>query len=395
MAGRSLMIIAGEVSGDNLAAGLIRALRKRAPALGFFGIGGDALRAEGVEILQDNAAMAVMGFTEVVVRLAFFHRVFNRMTEIAKTRKPDAVILVDYPGFNLRFAGRMRKLGIPVIYYVCPQVWAWNRQRIPKMARSVNRLLTIFPFEKELLTDSGMKIDFVGHPLVEPALAQRQAPPAALPGPGAPCLALLPGSRRHEIDRLLPVMLEAAALLERDFPTLSCRIACPSKAAALDMQDRMSAYRGNKPSRIVAIGGKTREVLKQADAAAVASGTATVETALMRCPMVVVYRTAWITYALARLLVKVPFIGMVNLIAGRAVCPELVQQALTPDSLAAALRPFLTPTPERAAVLAGLDEVIHRLGEPGADDRAASCVLQEINFVTNPEPPRRLTPGVF
>ncbi len=378
MAGRSLMIIAGEVSGDNLAAGLIRALRKRDPNLHFFGIGGEALRAEGVDILQDNSAMAVMGFTEVFVRLAFFRRIFNQMTEIAATRRPAAVILVDYPGFNLRFAGVMRKLGIPVIYYVCPQVWAWNRQRIPKMARSVNRLLTIFPFEKDLLADSGMKIDFVGHPLVAPALAQRLAQPQPLPGSGTPRLALLPGSRRHEIDRLLPVMLEAATLLERDFPTLSCLVACPTESAALDMEKRLACHGGAKPSRLVAVGGVTREVLKQAHAAAVASGTATVETALMRCPMVVVYRTARLTYALARLLVKVPFIGMVNLVAGRAVCPELVQHALTPDSLSTALRPLLSPTAERTAMLTGLDEVIHRLGEPGADDRAAACVLEEI-----------------
>ncbi len=378
MGDRSLMVIAGEVSGDNLAAGLVRALRKRDPALSFYGIGGQALRAEGVDILQDNAAMAVMGFTEVVVRLVFFRRVFLRMAKIAATRRPAAVILVDYPGFNLRFAGRMRELGIPVIYYVCPQVWAWNRQRIPKMARSVNRLLTIFPFEKELLKDSGMKIDFVGHPLVAPARLERHSPPAPLPWTGSPRLALLPGSRRHEIDRLLPVMLEAAALLERYFSSLSCLVACPTETAARDMEERISRHRGKKPSRIIAIGGMTREVIKQADAAAVASGTATVETALMRCPMVVVYRTAWITYALARLLVKVPFIGMVNLIAGRAVCPELVQHALTPAALAVALRAFLTPTPERAAVLVGLDDVIDRLGDPGADDRAAACVLDEI-----------------
>lgn len=378
MAARSLMIIAGEVSGDMLAAGLVRALKQREPDLRFFGIGGDALRAEGVEIVQDNGAMAVMGFTEVAVRILFFHRVFNRMTELAASRRPSAVILVDYPGFNLRFAGRAHELGIPVIYYVCPQVWAWNRRRIPKMARTVNRLLTIFPFEKEMLAGSGMKIDFVGHPLASAAQAQRRAAPLPLPWSGTPRLALLPGSRRHEIDRLLPAMLKAAALLEKEQPGLSCLIAAPSVAAAGAMRKRLEAWTGPRPTRLDVVGGQTRELLKQADAAAVASGTATVETALMRCPMVVVYRTAFLTYLLARLLVKVPFIGMVNLVAGRAVCPELVQSDLTPESLAAALRPLLQPTPQRTAMLEGLDEVIRRLGEPGAEERAASSVLEEL-----------------
>jgi lipid-A-disaccharide synthase len=372
------MIIAGEVSGDMLAAGLVRALQKRDPGLAFFGVGGDDLRKAGVEVVQDNAAMAVMGFTEVIVRLAFFHRVFNRMVEEARRRRPAAVILVDYPGFNLRFAGKMRELGIPVVYYVCPQVWAWNRQRIPKMARSVNRLLTIFPFEKDLLAGSGMAVDFVGHPLVGAARELRAAPAEPLPWGGSPKLALLPGSRRHEIDRLLPVMLESAARLERDEPGLSCLIATPSAESAGAMNSRLARYAGPKPSRLAVVGGKTREVLKQADAGAVASGTATIETALMRCPMAVVYRTAHLTFALAKLLVHVPFIGMVNLVAGRQVCPELIQGALTPASLAAALRPLLAPTPQRQAMLDGLDDVIRRLGEPGAEERAADCVLDEI-----------------
>ena len=384
---QSLMIIAGEVSGDMLAAGLVRALRRRDPALSFFGIGGDELRSAGVDVLQDNAAMAVMGFTEVVVRLAFFQRVFKRMVEEARARRPAAVILVDDPGFNLRFAGKMKELGIPVIFYVCPQVWAWNRRRIPKMARSVNRLLTIFPFEKELLADSGMKVDFVGHPLVAATQALRAAPPQPLPWAGSPRLALLPGSRRHEIDRLLPVMLETAARLEQDHPELSCLIAAPSAEAAEAMTRRLTGYMGPKPRRLAVVGGQTREVLKQADAAAVASGTATVETALMRCPMAVVYRTARLTYLLARFLVHVPFIGMVNLVAGREVCPELLQDNLTPASLAAALSPLLRKTPERQAMLEGLDEVIVRLGAPGAEERAAESVLEELNGAQGTERP--------
>ncbi len=376
MAGRELMVIAGEVSGDMLAAGLVQALKRRDPALRFFGIGGDALRAEGMEILQDSADMAVVGFTEVITRLPFFIRVFHRLEAVAKVRRPAAVILVDYPGFNIRFAACARRLGIPVIYYVCPQVWAWHRGRIPLMARSVDRLLTLFPFEKDQLAGSGIAIDFVGHPLVAVAQAIRTAPPAPLPWPeGAPRLALLPGSRRGEIDRLLPVQLAAARLLNRSFPDLSCLIATPTETDAAAMRERLAHHAGPRPARLSVVGGQTREVLKQATAAAVASGTATVETALMRCPMVVVYRIAAVSYALAKLLVRVPHIGMVNLIAGRELCPELVQHALSAESLSAALQPLLAPTPERASMLNGLDEVISRLGGPGAEDRAAAIVL--------------------
>ena len=374
---RSVLVIAGEVSGDQRAAELVRAAHAREPGLQFWGIGGDELRAAGMEILYDTHAMAVMGLGEVLRRYGFFRRVFADLVARARERRPDAVLLVDYPGFNLRFAAEMRKLDIKVLYYICPQVWAWHRARIPHMARLVNRLIAIFPFEPQVFAGTGLRVDFVGHPLVDAAQAARAATVQALPWPGAVHMALLPGSRRQEVDRILPVLWAAAARLERAVPGAGFLIAAPSADVAALVRRRLAALTGG-PARCELVVGATRAVLRQARAALVASGTATLETALMGCPMLVVYKTSPLTYFFGRLLIRVAHIGMVNLIAGRTVCPEFIQRAATPAALAAALAPLLGDTPERAAQLAGLREVAVRLGPPGAAARAADIVLAEL-----------------
>ena len=374
---RSVLVIAGEISGDQRAAELIRAAQAHAPDLHFWGIGGDELRAAGMEILYDTHAMAVMGLGEVLRRYGFFRRVFADLVARARERRPDAVLLVDYPGFNLRFAAEMRKLGIKVLYYICPQVWAWHRARIPHMARLVNRLMAIFPFEPEVFVGTGLRADFVGHPLVDVAQAALAAPTQALPWPGNVHIALLPGSRRQEVDRILPVLWAAAARLERTVPGAGFLIAAPTDEVAALVRRRLAALTGG-PAHCKLVVGSTREVLRQARAALVASGTATLETALMGCPMLVVYKAAPLMYVLGRLLIRAAHIGMVNLIAGRTVCPEFIQRAATPAALAAALAPLLGDTPARAAQLAGLREVVARLGPPGAATRAAAIMLAEL-----------------
>ena len=225
---KSVLLIAGEVSGDMHAAGLVRAIKRRNPDVEFFGIGGDELRAAGMEIVVDARDMAVMGLAEVIKRYGFFKRVFTDMIELARARNPDAVVLVDYPGFNLRFAEQARELGIKVVYYICPQVWAWHRSRIRKMARIVNRLIVIFPFEPDVFKGTGLKVDFVGHPLVEVAEKALAEPLKDLPWNGEPKIALLPGSRRQEVERILPSMVSAAALLEKMNPAAGFIIASPS-----------------------------------------------------------------------------------------------------------------------------------------------------------------------
>jgi len=371
------MIIAGEISGDMHAAALVRALRRRRSDIKCFGIGGENLRSAGMEIHYDVRDMAVLGLTEVLLRFRFFNRVFNAMLALARQRRPDAILLVDYPGFNLRFAARAHALGFKVLYYICPQVWAWNRGRIPQMARVVDRLLAIFPFEADVFKGSGLRVDFVGHPLVAQAAAACAAPPADLPWQGEPRIALLPGSRYHEVKRILPVMWAAAAHVQRQFPGAAFIIAAPSEEVAGWVRGVLGSL-GKGPERVAVVAGQTRQVLRQARAALVASGTATIETALMRCPMLVVYRVAWATYCIGRLLIRVPYLGMVNIVAGERLCPEFIQHAARPEAIAAALAPLLRDGPERETMLAGLDRVRRALGDPQSAEHAADIVLQEL-----------------
>lgn len=386
---KNLMIIAGEVSGDMHAAAIVRAIRQQVPDINVFGIGGVELRQAGMEIIFDAQEMAVLGLNEVLRKYFFFRRVLNTMLKLARERRPDVILLVDYPGFNLRFAAAARALGLKVVYYVCPQVWAWNRGRIPKMAHWIDRLLTIFPFEPALFEKTGLVAEFVGHPFVTATDEARRAPDENLPWQsGTPRLALLPGSRRHEIQRLLPAMLDTAKLLEQKFSGLACIVAAPSDDAARRIAGILAEVNkvGAGPKRLAVTVGRTRAVLRQATAAMVASGTATVETALMRCPMVIIYRVAAATYWVGRLLIRVPFLGMVNILWQRlypqegkkALCPEFIQQAVVPASIAAALTPLLTGTVRRNEMLAGLERVSAALGAGVGAERAVAAVLEEM-----------------
>ena len=359
------------------AAHVVREARKRSPDLRVSGIGGDELGAAGVEILHHVRDMAVMGLAEVIRRYGYFKRVFDEMVRVAESRRPDAVLLVDYPGFNLRFARAMHERGIKVLYYVCPQVWAWHRSRVPRMAQIIDRLMVIFPFEVEVFSGTGLRVDFVGHPLVDEAKKAQAEPIQALPWGGSPKVALLPGSRRQEIYRILLPMLGAAAEIERKNPHARFLLAAASPEMA-DACRALLATASQKPSHIEIMTGATRQILRQASAAMVASGTATVEAALMGCPMIVVYKTAPLTYFFGRMLVRVPHLGMVNLIAGRELCPEFIQHAATPRAMADALRPLLSETEQRNIMVRGLREVTDKLGGGGAAARAASIILEEL-----------------
>ncbi|MBN1269916.1 MAG: lipid-A-disaccharide synthase [Kiritimatiellae bacterium] len=356
---------------------VIAALKEKDPSLQVWGIGGERLRAAGVEILHDVREMAVMGLAEVLRKYGFFRKVFDEMVAAARERKPDAVLLVDYPGFNLRFAAEMHRLGIKVLYYVCPQVWAWHRSRIQKMAKIVDRLLVIFPFEVDVFAGTGLKVDFVGHPLVDEARIAKAAPATALPWTGEPRVALLPGSRRQEVSHILPAMWSAAARIQAEIPAASFLVAAPSDEIA-GLARQIIAAEPEGPGGADVVVGETREVLRQARAAMVASGTATIEAALMGCPMIVVYKAAWLTYLFGRLLVKVPHIGMVNIVAGRELCPEFIQSEATPAALAAGLKPLLADGPEPQNMKAGLADVARALGEGSAGERAADIVLSEL-----------------
>lgn len=372
---KRVMIVAGEVSGDQHAARLVRDLRAVRNDVEFFGIGGEALRREGVRTVVDAREMAVVGFFEVLMRYFFFRRTFNQMVALLASEKPDALLLVDYPGFNLRLAAKAHGLGIPVLYYVSPQVWAWHRSRIPKMAKILDLLMVIFPFEVDVFKGTGLRTVFVGHPLVESVKRTLAKPSPELPWPpGARRIALLPGSRRQEIERVLPAMLAAAKELRRRDPATAFLIPAASDEIRGLIDAQLAARPAKERAGIAATTGQMREVARQARAAMVCSGTATVETALVKCPMIVVYRTAALTYWFGRWIIRVPWLGMVNLIANRTLCPEFIQDAARPEAMADAMEPLIADTPIRQGQLVGLDEVARALEGGGLVPSAGQMV---------------------
>lgn len=376
---KRVMIVAGEVSGDQHAARLVRDLRAIRGDVEFFGIGGDALRREGVRTVVDARDMAVVGFAEVISRLSFFRGVFKRMVSMLAEEKPDALLLVDYPGFNLRLAAKAHAMGIPVLYYVGPQVWAWHKSRIPKMAKILDLLMVIFPFEVDVFKGTGLKTVFVGHPLVESVQRTLARPSPELPWPaGKTRVGLLPGSRRQEIERILPAMLDAARELRRRDSTVAFLIPAASPEIRALIEAQVAARPAGEREAIGVVDGQMREVARQARAAMVCSGTATVETALTKCPMIIVYRMAAPTYWFGRWVIQVPWLGMVNLIAKRELCPEFIQGDAQPAAMADAIQSLAGDTPARLAQLAGLEEVARRLEGEGDIPSAGRLVADTL-----------------
>lgn len=372
-----LLLVAGEVSGDMHAAGLIRAIKLRQPDLECFGIGGDQLRAAGMEIVRDIRDMAGIGFAEILPRIPFFVRTFHEILDLVRERKPDAVILVDYPGFNLRLAERVHKMGIKVIYYICPQVWAWHRSRIPKMAQIIDRLLVIFPFEPDVFSGTGLKVDYVGHPLIDETRQALALTAPELPWRGRPRIAVLPGSRQQVIARMLPVFVKAAEILLERHREASFIVPAPSKEIATAVEGLLAGLSARTENWCV-VTGQARQVMRTADAAMVSSGTATLETALMGCPMVIAYKMAPLSYFFVKRAVRVEHAGMVNIVAGRTLCPEFIQDAATPAAIAGAIDQLLSNATARAGMLSGFREVAAKLGDGGSQERAAKLVLEEL-----------------
>jgi lipid-A-disaccharide synthase len=370
---KSILVVAGEISGDLHASGVVRVFKEKSPDTVFWGIGGDHLAAEGVELLQHTDRMGVMGIGEVLKQYKFFKGVLKQVCDEVDRRKPDAALLVDYPGFNLRLAAELKKRGVKVYYYISPKVWAWNKKRIPKMARVIDRLMVIFPFEVDLFKGSGLPVDFVGNPLVEQIddfLSKDWNP---LPWQSERRVALLPGSRKQEIERILPTILSAAKLLESRFPDISFMIATPNSRIEKLVNEKI--FQGlEKPSRLNVVCGEAREVMRQAKAAMVTSGTATLETALIGTPHILVYKTSAFTYWFARTVVKIKHIGLVNIIAEKTVCPELIQQDATPEAMAAELAKLLVNSQEEQKMLKGYDDLRELLGQNGAAQAVAEIL---------------------
>jgi lipid-A-disaccharide synthase len=366
-----LLFCSGEASGDLYGAELVRHLRDRHPGFQVFGLGGDRLKAQGAELVAHAGELAVTGLLEVVRHLRRLRRAFRALLAEADRRHPDLAVLVDYPDFNLRLARQLHRRGVPIVYYVSPQVWAWRRGRIRTLREVVRRMLVIFPFEEELYRDAGVPVTFVGHPLVDlarPARDAREFLRGAGVDPDRPVIAVLPGSRRNEVEQILPRLAGALRILGAARPDLQYLVPVAPGLVARSFE----AHLRGLPARLVV--GESAQVLGASSLALVASGTATVEAALMGTPMIVVYRLSRLTYALGRPFVRVPHFAMVNLIAGRRVVPELIQGDFTPDRVAREALSLLEDSARTARIKGDLAEVCRRLGSPGASARAAEAV---------------------
>jgi lipid-A-disaccharide synthase len=380
-----IFICAGEESGDLHAAALMAALREalRRP-VEFKGFGGGRMKAAGAELMYHVDQTAFIGITPVLMHLPFLLGMMRRLKREMLAWRPDLVITVDYPGMNLRLAAFAHRHGIPNVHYICPQVWAWHRGRVPKLARMLDQLLCILPFEPGLFDGLPLDVRYVGHPLVDRAAETRAEEPLRLPWQGRHKVALLPGSRASEITRILPRLLQAAAMVEHECAG-DCSFIIPAASPRMRrIAEGIVADAAVAPGNLTFMEGNARQVLMQADAAAVASGTATLEACLMRCPTVLVYAVSRVTYFFGKWLIKgVKFLGLANIIAGRCVMPELIQDDFTPERLCGLLVGYLKDDAKREAALADLDETNAMLGAGGASARAAEAIRER--FFAVPE----------
>jgi lipid-A-disaccharide synthase len=378
---KSVLISAGDASGELHAAALAEELRRRAPEVSLFGLGGPAMEKAGVELIVPQHELAVGGLFEVLVDLPRIVSVWRRMNRALVERRPDLVVLVDSPDFNLRFAKRAKRRGIPVLYYVSPQVWAWRRGRIRQIAARVDRLAVIFPFEPEVYAGTGLAVDFVGHPLLD-----RLAPLASVERGAArralaldeerPLVLLLPGSRRNEVRRTLPLQLAAARALHARDPRVGFVIAVAPSIARDAIDEALTAEALPALLEVTVVEGRTHEAIRAADVALAKPGTVTLEVALLGTPLVVTTRVNPFTAWLIRRLVQVSTYTMPNLIAGRAVVPEFLQEDADPERIAEALAGLLAG-PAREAQLQALGALPEALGGGGAAARAAD-IAQEM-----------------
>jgi len=365
---REVLFVAGEASGDLHAGHVAQALRRIAPELAIAGVGGGHLRAAGGEIVQDYAELAVMGFVEVLKHIPKHAALLRTLTRRIRSGRVAAVVVVDYPGFNMKVARAAHEAGVPVVYYVTPQVWAWGAKRLTALAEIVTKAACILPFEEPLLREHGIDATFVGHPLLDRAegMPTREAARAKLGfAPEDEVLALFPGSREQEIARHWRDFIATGEAMVRRRPGLRVLV-----NAAPTVQ--LDAARCPFPIARNA----SFDVLRAADIALCKSGTTTLEAAIAECPMAVGYRTGKISYAIARRVVKIPYIGLVNVVAGRSVAREFIQDALEPERVADELSRLLLDIPYRQEVLDGLHAVRDQLGTPGAADRVAAMVAR-------------------
>lgn len=369
-----ILISAGEASGDIHAAAVTAAIKKLDSKAEVFGMGGDALRKAGGEVLWDIKDHGVMGFVEVIRKLPDLFRLRSGFARIMDERKPDCLVVVDYPGFNMKLAKLAHDKGIPVVSYIAPSAWAWNKGRAKKVAKIVDKVACIFPFEYDVYKEAGAPVEFVGHPLldiVHPTMTKAEAEAWAGKQPGKKLILLMPGSRLMEIEKMLPTLLAGAKLLQKQLPDVQFVMPRANTIPLAMLQEKIAAY----GIEVKITEGHNYDLFSVADLALATSGTVTLEAALCGLPSVIVYRTSALNAFIARLVINIPNIGLPNIVAGKTIMPELLQEDFTPDKLAKTAVELLQP--ERQAQLqSDLAYMKHRLGEPGAVNRVAQLILK-------------------
>jgi lipid-A-disaccharide synthase len=372
---KRIYFVAGETSGDNHGAALMEALRRFQPEIEFLGRGGPRMQAAaGPSFLDWSAEAGVVGLSEVIKHYGYFRREFGKTLKEISVAKPDAVVLIDYPGFNLRLARTLHEgsLGGKIVYYISPQVWAWNRGRIPKMARWLDLMLCIFPFEAQLYEQSGLRTIFVGHPMIEDLAAKRAAVER-----DSNLVGLFPGSRAREVRQLMPILIEVMRFLRAGRPELRFEIAAATDALAAKIRETLQPS-GDSLGKIDLTIGEAALTMQRAAAGVVASGTATLEAAFFRLPFVLVYKVALPTYLAGKMLIRVKHLGMPNVLAGREIIPEFIQQGAQPLAIANTVIRLLNDQGYRAQMISAFDEVIASLGQGGANEVAARAILETI-----------------
>lgn len=376
MTAKKLMVIAGERSGDLHASRIVASLKRLSPSMEVFGVGGEKMARSGAEILKDITGLAVVGFTEVVKSVFVFRRLFRYLLEVAKRRQPDAVLLVDYPGFNLRLASALKAMGITVIYFVSPQIWAWGRNRIQKMREFIDHMIVVFDFEVPIYEEAGMNVTYVGHPLadlLEPSVSREEFREKQGIPPMAKVVALLPGSRLNEVRRHVPLMGKTAERIGNLLEATEFVLPAASEELAEECRRLLEKHRIAAPIRI--LDDATYDAVNASDAAVVSSGTATLETGCLGAPLVIIYRVSPLTYLIARRLVTIRNIGLINIVAGETLAPEFVQRQARPGAIAGEVVRFLTDSQLSTTVREKLSGVREKLGPPGAPERAARVIL--------------------
>jgi len=371
MKSMTIYFVAGEVSADNHGAALMRALRVLDPELKFIGRGGPQMQqVAGAQFKNWIGDAAVLGLWEVLRKYGYFREQFRQTLNEIQESKPDAVVLIDYPGFNLRLARALRRQSRrhKTIYYISPQVWAWNRGRIKRMAHFIDLVLCIFPFETDLYAASGLRAVFVGHPMIERLETQKIDTHR-----DQNLIGLFPGSRLREVRKIFPVMIDAACRLLQLNPALRFQVAAVSEELAREMSEQLTDRQA-----IEITVDETATIMQRAFAGMVASGSATLEAAYYGMPFILIYKVAWPTYVAARLVVNVDFLGMPNLLAGREVVPEFIQHEAKPDAIVKAVRLLMEDLPARDRMISDFDATTSKLGGTGASERAAQAILEEL-----------------